>query len=49
LGFSILTIRAETGKERDRYVEAMKAADQHDLLKLEDLMARALRESLEKA
>lgn len=48
LGFPILTIRAETGKDRNKYVEAMKEADQHDLSKLEALITNALKESLEK-
>ena len=48
LGFPILTIKAETGKDRDKYVEAMKAADQHDYTELEALLVSALRESLEK-
>lgn len=48
LGFPILTISAETGKDRNKYIEAMKAADQHDHSKLESLLAKALKESLEK-
>lgn len=48
LGLPIITITAETGKERERYVEAMKAADQHDHSKLEELISSALKESLEK-
>lgn len=48
LGFPILTIRADTGKDRDRYVQAMKAADKQDFSKLESLLTNALRESLEK-
>ncbi len=48
LGFPILTIKAETGKDRMKYVEAMKAADGHDPSKLESLLAKALKESLEK-
>ena len=47
LGFPILTIRAETGKDRDKYVKAMKAADNYDLSKLESLLAQALKTSLE--
>lgn len=46
LGFPIITIKADTGKKRDQYVDAMKAADQHDLTQLEDLIANALEESL---
>ena len=48
LGFPILSIKAETGKDRDRYIEAMRAADQNDLSKLENLLAKALEESLRK-
>ena len=47
LGFPILTIKAETGKDRDKYVKAMKAADNYDLSKLESLLAQALKTSLE--
>ena len=47
LEFPILTIRAETGKDRDKYVKAMKAADNYDLSKLEALIAEALQKSLE--
>lgn len=46
LGFPIITIKADTGKERDQYIDAMKAADQHDLTQLEDLIANAFEESL---
>lgn len=48
LGFPILTIEAETEGDREAYVAAMKAADQHDHSKLEDLIATALNESLKK-
>lgn len=48
LGFPILTIKSETGKNRTKYVQAMKVADDHDPSKLESLLAKALRESLEK-
>ena len=47
LGFPILTIKAETGKDRDKYVKAMEAADNYDLSKLESLLAQALKTSLE--
>lgn len=47
LDFPLLEITAETGKDRDKYVDAMKAADQNDYAMLEDLIAKALRESLE--
>ncbi len=48
LGFPILSIKAETGRDRDKYIEALKAADNHDSSKLESLLAKALKESLEK-
>jgi len=48
LGFPILTIRADTGKDRNKYVEAMETADRQDFSKLEALLVDALRESLEK-
>ncbi|HSW87964.1 MAG TPA: Fic family protein [Candidatus Saccharimonadales bacterium] len=48
LGFPIITIIADTGEERDQYVAAMKAADQHDFSKLEALIADALLRNLEK-
>jgi len=47
LDLPILPIKAVTGKDRDRYIKAMKAADQHNLSKLEKLIANALKESLE--
>lgn len=49
LDLPILSIKAETGADRQRYIKAMKAADQHDYSKLEGLIANALKESLEKA
>lgn len=48
LGFPILTIKADTGQDRNRYIKAMKAADQHNLSKLEDIIAKALEENLKK-
>lgn len=48
LGLPIITIKAETGRDREAYVAAMKAADKHDYSKLEALIAQALKESLEK-
>lgn len=48
LGLPIITIKAETGKDRENYISAMKAADNHDLSKLKKLMTNALKESLEK-
>lgn len=47
LGLPILPIKAETGADRQRYISAMKAADNHDYSKLERLIANALKESLE--
>ena len=48
LGFPIVSIKAETGIDREQYVAAMKAADNHDYSKLEELISQALRENLEK-
>lgn len=47
LGLPIITIKAETGKDRENYINSMKAADNHDLSKLEKLISNALKESLE--
>lgn len=47
-GLPVLEIKAETGVDRQRYINAMKAADQYDYSKLERLIANALKESLEK-
>lgn len=47
LKLPVLEIKAETGRDRDRYIKAMQAADQHDFSKLEKLIANALKESLE--
>ena len=48
LNLPALEIKAETGSDRENYINAMKAADNHDLSKLEKLIADALKESLEK-
>lgn len=48
LGLPIVTIKAETQKDRESYIKALKAADRQDYSKLEDLIAKALKESLEK-
>lgn len=48
LGLPATEIKAETGEDRKNYIDAMKAADNHDLSKLEKLIADALEESLEK-
>ncbi len=47
-GLPALEIKAETGQDRQRYIKAMKTADRYDLSKLENLLAKALKESLEK-
>lgn len=47
LGLPVFEIKAETGKDRDRYIKAMKAADQNDFSRLEKLIANALKENLE--
>lgn len=44
-----LEITAETEKDRNQYIEAMKAADKNNYDRLEDLIAKALKESLEAA
>ncbi len=43
-----LEIKADSGQDRQRYIKSMKAADQNDPSKLESLLAKALKESLEK-
>ncbi len=48
LGFPVLEIRADTGVDREAYIEAIKAADKNDYSKLELLLSDALKESLEK-
>lgn len=47
LGFPIVSIKAETGRDREQYVVAMKAADNHEYSKLQELFSRALKKSLE--
>lgn len=47
-GLPALEIKAESGADRQRYIKSLKAADKHDPLKLENLLAKALKESLEK-
>lgn len=46
-GLPALEIKAETGADRQKYIKAMKVADEHDYSKLEKLIATALKESLE--
>lgn len=48
LGLPILSIKAETGQDRNVYIKAMKEADQNDYSRLEKLIANALKESLER-
>ncbi|MEK7517541.1 MAG: Fic family protein [Patescibacteria group bacterium] len=48
IGLPILTIKAETGSDRERYIKALKAADSKEYFKLEKLIANALKETLEK-
>ena len=48
LDLPILSIKAETGADRHRYIEAIKVADKHNYSKLERLIANALKEGLEK-
>jgi len=47
-GLPVLEIKAGTGQDRQRYINAMKAADEHNFSKLERLIANALKENLEK-
>ncbi len=49
LRFPIVTIKAATNKDRENYINAMIAADNHNFSKLEKLIANALKESLERA
>lgn len=48
LGLPIIAIKAETRADRQKYINAMKAADEHDYFKLEKLLADALEENLRK-
>ena len=48
LNIPLFEIKAETGNDRNKYMAAMKAGDKQDYSKLEDLIAKALKESLEK-
>lgn len=48
LSLPAIEIKAETGLARKRYLGAMYAADESDYSKLENLIGRALNESLEK-
>ncbi len=49
LGLPPIEIKAETGRDRKNYLEAMYAADEGDFSKLERLIGNALNESLTKA
>lgn len=48
LGLPPIEIQAETGLDRKRYLKAMYAADEGNYEKLEELMTKALNESLTK-
>lgn len=48
LGLPPIEIKAETGLDRKRYLDAMYAADERDYNKLENLIGAALSESLAK-
>jgi len=48
LGLPLFEIKADTEKDRNTYIQAMKLADLHYYSKLEDLLSKALQESLEK-
>lgn len=48
LGLPILTIKAETRRDREGYIKSLELADRQDYSQLEDLIAKALKESLEK-
>jgi len=43
-----IEIKAETGADRKKYLEAMYAADEGNYLKLEVLIQKALSESLDR-
>lgn len=49
LGLPPIEIKADTGSDRQKYLEAMYGADEGDYSKLEKLMEEALNESLVKA
>ena len=46
LGLPLLIIKADTGKDREAYIKAMKTADKNDYSKLESLIANALKKGL---
>jgi len=48
LGLPVLEIKADSGRDRKRYIAAMEKADKHDFAELERLLAAALKESLSK-
>lgn len=47
LDLPIVEIKADSKKDRERYIKAMKEADQGNLTKLENLLAQSLKENLE--
>lgn len=46
LGLPLLIIKADTGKDREAYIKAMKAADKNDYSKLESIIVSALKNGL---
>jgi Fic family protein len=48
LGLPLFEIKADTEKDRDAYIVAMKLADKNDYAELEELITKALEESLGK-
>jgi len=48
LNLPLFEIKAETGNDRSKYVTALKEADKQNYSNLEELIARALKESLDK-
>lgn len=47
LSFPLFEIKADTGKDREHYIKAMTEADKQNYSNLEDLIVKALQESLE--
>lgn len=48
LGLPIASIKADTDKDRETYIKSLKQADKRNYVALENLLANALKESLEK-
>ncbi len=49
LGLPLFEIKADTKRDRERYITAMKRADKQEYALLEDLLAETLQESLQQA